>query len=177
MRKVLVVFAVSAALCSFSAQAGSPVYKLVGTEANEIIKTKAYVGLNWNMEGGATPALVLGVVRAKVNVNGDTKGANLSVHVSMFNGVEFSKIKLSYLNGKEDSQGELGLGYNFLQAAPLLGLGVSAPYVNLAADWTNGGGFDPNVTINSLEKWDRPIGGQKCVLDNNGGIGVSNCTP
>jgi hypothetical protein len=169
MRKILVIFAMGTALCSFSAQAGSPVYKY---EA-DVTTTKGYVGLNWNMEGGMTPAVVLGVLSGKVKGNGDTTGANLAVHIGVADGINVSKVKLGYLSGKNDFQGELGLGYSFLKGAMLVDLGVNAPYVSLAADWINGVGFDPNATIHTLGKLDKP----KCVLDNNGAIGVSNCTP
>lgn len=139
-------------------------------------ETKAYVGLNWTLGGGATPALVLGAFRAKVDSNGDTTGGNLAFHVNLAGGIKPGKLKLSYLDGKEDLQGELGIGYDFLKGAPLLGLGLNAPHIGAGVDAYAGLGFIPYATLHSQGKFDKPTQTpSQCVEDINGTLN-SNCS-
>ena len=122
-------------------------------------KSQAYVGLNWQVGGGMTPALVLGVADTNVKSNGDTTGINLAFHVNLAGGAAPGKLKLSALNGKNDLQGELGIGYNFLTAKPLLFLGLNAPYVALGVDGYLTSGFVPYATVQSLSRFDKPAYG------------------
>ena len=120
--------------------------------------TKAYVGLNWTTEGGMTPALLLGVMRAKVKSNGDTTGANLAFHLNLAGGVKPSKVKLSYLNGKEDLQGEFGAGYDLIKAKPVGFLGLNAAHVAVGLDGFWGAGVVPYLTIHTMDAWKKPTG-------------------
>ncbi|BCB28007.1 hypothetical protein SKTS_28930 [Sulfurimicrobium lacus] len=159
MTKSLLVLAVSSAFVCSSALAGIvTTYNLVGTTggATSQTETRAYAGLKWSVEGGATPSLVLGAMRARISSGGNTEGANLALSINLAGGVKPASIKLGYLNGKEDFQGELGVGYNFLKATPLVGFGVNAPYANLGADWSYGNGFDPFAIIHTHGKFGKP---------------------
>jgi hypothetical protein len=119
-------------------------------------ETRAYAGLNWTMGGGATPALVLGVFRTKVDSDDDTRGGNLAFHINLAGGVKPGKLKLGYLNGKEDIQGELGIGFDFMKNAPLLGLGINAPYINAGVDAYMNPGFVPYGTLHTQGEFDKP---------------------
>ncbi len=155
MKKTLLSLTL-ACLASSSALAGvspNPTITVTGTSKND---TKAYVGLNWQLGGGMTPALVLGVVNTKVKSNGDTTGANLAFHLNLAGGVAPGKIKLSALDGKNDLQAELGLGYNFMTAKPFVGLGLNAPYVAVGVDGYLTTGLVPYMTLHSLEAFDKP---------------------
>jgi hypothetical protein len=81
-----------------------------------------------------TPALVLGVTNVRVKSNGDTAGAKLAFHLNLAGGLAPGLLKLSYLNGREDVQGEIGAGYNFIKSAPTLGLGINVPYLSAGVD-------------------------------------------
>lgn len=118
--------------------------------------TRAYAGLNWSLGGGYTPALVLGVTNAKVKSNGDTTGIRLAFHVNLAGGIAPGMLKLSYLNGKEDVQGEIGGGYNFIKSAPALGLGINGPYVSAGIDAYLNPGIVPYVSVNSQGAFSKP---------------------
>ena len=128
------------------------------TGAGTNTETKAYIGLNWTLGGGPTPALVLGVFNTKVKANGDTIGANLAFHANLAGGLKPGKLKLSYLNGRDDLQGELGLGYDFVKAAPLGFLGLNAPYVSAGIDGYLNPGFVPYAGLHTQGSFDRPTG-------------------
>jgi len=151
MKKSALAVALLSTLTASAVFAGST--SVVSTSNTE---TRAYAGLNWSLGGGATPALVLGVFRAKVESDGDTQGGNLAFHINLAGGVKPGKLKLGYLNGKEDIQGELGIGYDFMKNAPLLGLGINAPYVNVGVDAYMNPGFVPYGTLHTQGEFDKP---------------------
>ena len=137
-----------------------PVLPAIGTTTGHDSKTqtRAYVGLNWTWGGGYTPALVLGATNTRVQSDGDTTGAKLAFHINLLGGVSPGMLKLSYLHGKEDLQGEIGVGYNFIKSAPLLGVGVNAPYVSAGVDGYLNPGFVPYATLHSQGQYDKPRG-------------------
>ena len=139
---------------------GTGFFPAVGTTTghNSKTQTRAYVGLNWTWGGGYTPALVLGATNTRVQSDGDTTGAKLAFHINLLGGVAPGMLKLSYLNGKEDFQGEIGVGYNFIKSAPLLGVGVNAPYISAGVDGYLNPGFVPYATLHSQGKYDKPKG-------------------
>ena len=144
-------------LVGSNAFAGDPVvptYDWVGSTSKT--ETKGYAGLNWNLEGGATPALVLGVFRTKTKLDGDTTGGNLAFHLNLAGGIKPGKLKLGYLNGQENVQGEAAIGFDFLKSAPLLSLGINAPYINAGLDISTKPSFVPYLTIHSQGKFDKP---------------------
>jgi hypothetical protein len=159
MKNSILSLAVLSTLVSTAVMAGSPISvpaTALTTGAASKTDTKAYVGLNWSLGGGATPALVLGVLNTKVKSDGDTTGANLAFHLNLAGGVKPGKLKLSYLDGKENLQGELGVGYDFIKAAPLLSLGLNAPYIAAGVDGYLNPGFVPYATLHSQGKFDKP---------------------
>jgi len=182
MKQSPLSLAIAAVLASSIAVAGVPAttYNLVTTTGNASkTETKAYIGLNWSMDGGAMPSLVLGALRPRVKSNGDTEGANLAFHINLAGGIKPGKLKLAYINGKEDLQGEVGVAYDFLKSVPLLGLGINAPYVNAGVDMDMNLHFNPNATIYSQGKFKKPQGSsQKCVpvTGTGGAFTDSACT-
>ncbi len=149
------------AVVNLLAQAGnvapSPIVTVTGT--NSKTETRAYLGLNWTLGGTTTPELVLGVTNTKVKTGGDTTGANLAFHLNLTGGVQPGKLKLSYLDGDNDVQGELGIGVNFLTAAPMVFLGLRGPYVAAGVDAYLGLGFVPYAMIHTSGSFDEPSGG------------------
>lgn len=168
MKKTIPAAILLSTLTGPAAFAGVTGYDLIpATGSASKTETKAYAGLNWNLEGGATPALVLGAFRAKVKSDGDTTGGNLAFHINLAGGVKPGKLKLGYINGKEDLQGEVGIGYDFLKKAPLLGLGLNAPHVSAGVDAYTNPGFVPYITLHSKGEFDEPSQtAAQCVADN-----------
>lgn len=169
MKRSILTLAIALTVASSAALAGGPTYSWVGSNTTGGTKTNtnAYAGLNWNLGGGWTPSVVLGVFNTRVKSDGDTEGANLTFHLNLAGGVKPGKIKLSYLNGKEDIQGELGIGFDFMRSAPLLGLGVNAPYIAAGVDGYLNGNIVPFATLHSQGKFKKPESGssRRCVQD------------
>ena len=63
---------------------------------------------------------------------------------------------MSYLNGKENIQGEIGAGYDFMRSAPLLGLGLNGPFVAAGVDGYLSHGLVPYLTLQSQGKFSKP---------------------
>lgn len=179
MKKSLLILALLPALTAAPALAGAlpPAFSLIpATGSTSETETRAYAGLNWHLGGGTTPALVLGAFRTKVKSNGDTSGGNLAFHVNFAGGIKPGKLKLGYLNGKEDFQGEVGVGYDFLKNAPLLGVGVNAPHVSAGVDIYSNPGFVPYFTLHSKGEFDEPNqSGTQCVPDVAGIYSDATC--
>ena len=187
MKKLTLTLLLATALPGSAAFAGKigppPLFSLVpatATGSASKTETRAFVGLNWRLGGGATPALVLGASRAKVKSDGDTAGGNLAFHLNLAGGIKPGKLKLGYIKGKENLQGEAAIGYDFLKNAPLLGLGLNAPYINAGVDASMKAGFVPYGTVHSQGKFDKPNQTQtpaQCVPNNvNGTFIDSSCT-
>ena len=133
--------------------------------------TEGYAGLNWSLGGSVVPNVVVGVFRVRVEADRDTEGANAQLHIDLKDGPQLSKFKLSYLNGKNDLQGEAGIGYNLQLNAPLFSFGLNAPYVNGAIDYTLEQGYEPNLTVHTQGKFDRPDQNQIIPQPPGGGGG------
>ena len=167
MNKSALITLCALAIASFSALAGSTTYSLVGTgNSGSKTNTNAYAGLNWGLGGSWTPAVVVGVFNTRVKANGDTEGANLAFHLNLAGGVKPGKLKLSYLNGKENVQGEVGIGYDFIRNAPLLGLGANGPFVGAGIDGYLNFDIIPYLNIHSQDRFKKPTNStQQCVQD------------
>lgn len=180
MKKLTLTLLLATALPGSAAFAGisPPTYSLIPTTGSASkTETRAFVGLNWSLGGGATPALVLGAFRAKVKSDGDTAGGNLAFHINLAGGIKPGKLKLGYIKGKENLQGEAVVGYDFLKNAPLLGLGLNAPYISAGVDAYMNAGFVPYVTAHSQGKFDKPNQTPaQCVADSAGIYSDPACT-
>lgn len=169
MKKSTIALILLSALTAPSTYAGTVGFSLIpGTGSTSETETRAYAGLNWRLGGGATPALVLGAFRAKTQSDGDTSGGNLAFHFNLAGGIKPGKIKLGYLNGKENIQGEVGIGYDFLKNAPLLGIGVNGPHLSAGVDAYANPEFVPYFTLHSKGEFDKPSGtSSQCVPNNS----------
>jgi len=183
MKKAALVALCTLAIASSTAFAGGPSYSWTGTNTSGTkTNTNAYAGLNWSLGGGWTPSLVLGVVETRVKSNGNTEGANLTFSLNVFGGFKPGKLKLSYLNGKDNLQGELGFGYDFALGAPLIGLGANAPFIGAGVDGYLNGNIVPFVVLHSQDKFKKKNASTRaCTSDDAwinepGHYSNSNCT-
>jgi hypothetical protein len=158
MKKSTISLALGLALASSAALAGtySWVTSTINTGSASKNNTNAYAGLNWSVGGSWTPAVVLGVFRTHVKSDGDTQGANLAFHLNLAGGIKPGKLKLSYLNGKENIQGELGVGFDFVRSAPFVGLGLNGPFVAAGVDGYLNGALVPYFNLQSQGKFSKP---------------------
>lgn len=157
MKKSLLALAVALpCLASSLAYAGGVITTNYGATSNKHTQTRGYIGLNWEWGGSTTPALVLGAMQTRVSSNGDTTGANLAFFLNLAGGVKPGSIKLTALDGKQNLQGELGVGYNFLKSDPMLVLGINAPYVAVGINGYLNPGIVPYGTIHTQGKFNKP---------------------
>lgn len=188
MKKSIISLAIGLTFASSATQAGVTTadYSLItsttsigSTSKNN---TNAYAGLNWSVGGSWTPAVVLGVYRTHVKSDGDTQGANLAFHLNLAGGIKPGKLKLSYLNGKENIQGELGIGFDFMRSAPLISFGLNGPFVAAGVDGYLNHGLVPYVTLQSQGKFSKPAFGTSTTTNcvnvgtDNGDFTDSACT-
>jgi len=168
MKKTALATLCALAMASSAALAGgTTTYSLVGTgNSGAKTNTNAYAGLNWSLGGSWTPAVVVGLFNTRVKANGDTEGANLAFHLNLAGGVKPGKLKLSYLNGKENIQGEVGIGYDFVRGAPLLGLGANGPFIGAGIDGYLNYDVIPYLNIHTQDRFKKPSNStQQCVQD------------
>lgn len=174
MKKIILGLMLGSVPISYSAMACNPAnYTLVSASKT---KTEIYAGLNWNLDDGVIPALVLGVSHTKVQSDGDTEGGNLALHINLKDGIKPDKLRLSYLKGKEDLQGEFGVGYDFKEAGPLALLGVNGPFAAAGINVYLNPGFVPYLQLQSLGKFDKPSLDCKRVAEDTGDYTDAVCT-
>ncbi|SCK04920.1 hypothetical protein [Vogesella sp. LIG4] len=154
MKKAFATAALIGSLFAANAQAIGITYDLV----NDGVKhnTNAYAGINIELGNKMVPTLVLGVFDTRVKPNGNTEGGNLSLQVNVLGGVSLGKLKLSYLNGKNDLQGEIGGGYDLSKHAPFASLGINVPYGSVGVDGFSLHDLAPSLTIHSQDEFKRP---------------------
>lgn len=137
----------------------------INTSIND---NRAYAGLKWSLSGGIKPEAVLGFRHANINSSGDTDGGDISISAKFMDGFQPGQIRAKYFNGKEDVQGEVGGGYDFIQG--IFGsLGVHAPYSNLGLDLLPNAQtkFNPYVQVDSIKGNNKP----SPTLPGSGGSG------
>lgn len=159
----LVAVASPAAMAGIASNCGLPATKtagnctaptLVGGATGSGLRkdNKLFAGINWNF-GKSSAELVVGFRHLRVQSNKDVEGAKLDFTLPFStSGIGFDKLRLRYVSGTRDVQGEAGGGFSFQSGKPLLGAEVQGPYVLGGLDYVIGGGFQPYVGVNSLGK-------------------------
>ena len=118
---------------------------------------RAYAGLKWTLNEGIKPQAVIGFRHAKTESNGDTDGGDISISAKLIDGFQLGKVRAKYFNGKENTQGEVGAGYDFINGL-FAGAGVHAPYSNLGIDLlpTAKDKIEPYLQLDTLKRNDKP---------------------
>jgi hypothetical protein len=119
---------------------------------------RAYAGLKWTLNEGIKPQAVIGFRHVKTESNGDTDGGDLSISAKFIDGFQLGKLRAKYFNGKENTQGEVGAGYDFMNGL-FAGVGVHAPYSNIGVDLlpTAKDKIEPYFQLDTIKKIDKPI--------------------
>lgn len=182
MKKLLIFAFAALSMLASVAHAGVPVgsYDLVTTSSggNDRTDNQAYAGLVWTW-GEITPSAVIGFSHGKVESDGDTEAVHASLTINFLDGIQLGKVKLTYLNGKEDFQGEAGVGYDLISNSFLLPIGVNAPHVAAGLDvsWTD---IEPYFMLHTRDEFDKP--NERSVTEcrdvglGNGSFADADCT-
>lgn len=144
----------------------------------EVSKDEAFIGLEWTIGKSILPEVQVGYRDVDVESDGDVSGAQVSLTFNIEQ-MSFGKLRLEGVQGDEDIQGQLGVGYNFAQPGWMLTGGGQGNYVFAGVDYTIGSGFDFRGGVNTISDYDVPsetvtlscpdnysLKGDKCQLSN-----------
>jgi hypothetical protein len=140
-----------------TAQAGilqttSPDESRFGTEKTE---EEAYIGLEWKIGQSILPEVEVGFRHVDVKSNGDVSGGQASLSFDIERRT-LGKFKLEAVEGDDDLQGQLGIGYNLADRGFLITGGAQGNHVFAGLDYTFGTGLDVMAGINTLGDYDAP---------------------
>lgn len=122
---------------------------------NQRTDNRVYAGLAWVLGGKLelAPSLQIGVRSLAVKSDNSVSGGDLSLRLNVFSGPALDSIRLVYVGGNRDIQGNLGAGYSFVASSVLGLVGVQVPYVRAGTDYVYGSNeFKPYVEINTFSK-------------------------
>jgi hypothetical protein len=113
-----------------------------------------YVGVLLQFDTVIKPAAVVGWRHASVNSNGKPSGADISLQ---FWNDGLHAARLQGFQGDRCLQGQLGVGYNFKKASPLLTGGVHGNHWFAGVDFTlNDRTLSPYVGLDTIGCYDKP---------------------
>ena len=145
-RALLFVASVSAVtvIGSMTAWAGVPA-PTIGVN-----QTTASIGLRFEF-GDNAPEIVGTVRQTYTDPNNMVTGGLAELAIPLTNKKHFGpKIRAMGLIGSTSFQGEAGIGYDFANQQPLIGLGLQGPYVEGGANYLFDGEFHPYLGINTF---------------------------
>jgi len=128
-------------------------------------ENRVYAGFNWTLGGkqGWIPQLVLGARSLRVKSSDEVSGGDLNLRLNVFNGFGVDSLRLSYVGGNRDVQGNIGGGYSFADSNFLGTAAIQSTYSRLGADYVFGAGaIRPYAEINSLQQ-PKNVGGGGAV--------------
>lgn len=118
-------------------------------------ENRAYAGLIWTFKDKASwlPDLTLGFRSLRVKSSDSVSGGDLSTRIKLSDGVAIDSVVLSYVGGKRDLLGNLGVGYSLTNASILGSAAVQAAYTKIGTDFQlNDKRFIPYVQLLTLDK-------------------------
>lgn len=135
---------------------GITVFSIPGGSGSET-QTKAYAGLAWtlgNHKSSLRPDVVVGVRSLKVKSNDQvSNGVDLSARFPFGWPLTFDSARLSYVAGKRDLIGNLGIGYSFTNKSYLSTLAAQGSYSRIGADYEfNNGKVLPYLELLTVSK-------------------------
>ena len=137
-----------------AAQAGGP-QPIETRTGKEVSKDEAFIGLEWTIGKSVLPEVQVGYRDVDVETDGDVSGGQVSLTFDIAQ-MSFSKLRVEGIQGDEDLQGQLGVGYNFAQSDFLLTGGGQGNYVFAGVDYTLGAGFDLRGGVNTISDYEVP---------------------
>lgn len=138
MKKMNFVLAACLVAVAGGAVAGRPTATVIASGASEK-QTNAYAGLAWTLgakKSPMVPEVVVGVRSLTVNSsNRVNKGVDLSARFAFNNGLTLDSTRLSYVGGKRDMLGAVGIGYSYANKSFLTTLAAQGSYARLGLDY------------------------------------------
>ncbi len=152
------------AMASGSAIAGKGGALVISQGSGSETQTKAYAGLAWTLgakKSPAVPDLVVGVRSLKVKSNDRvSNGADLSARFTFVEGLSFDSLRLSYVGGKRDVLGNIGVGYSFASKSFLTTVAAQGAYSRAGIDYKySSGEVSPYLELLSAGKPKKVTGG------------------
>jgi hypothetical protein len=125
--------------------------------ANKQTQTRLYAGVVWNLNQKTTikpDYISTGVRSVVVKSNDNVSGADLNFRLNLTGkDINLDSVRLFYVGGNRDTQGQLGAGYSFTQQSYLGTIAGSSAYSRLGADYLyKSKEFKPFFEINTLDK-------------------------
>jgi len=150
------IFGLSVSLFSSSSlYAGLGSYLPPTVAPNKSTQTHAYAGLVWTLNNQLSyvPDISLGVRSLAVKSDNHVSGAEANLRVNLKDAPSLNSVRLLYVGGNRDLQGNIGVGYSFLHKDFLATLAGSAPYSKLGVDYLfREKSFQSYLEVNSLAK-------------------------
>ena len=138
---------------------GLAVYALSATLALAENEDRVYAGLVWDLGQSASfvPSVIAGVRTLHLNNGSSLDGADLSVRITLKDGVALDSSRLVYVGGERDLMGNVGVGYSFVNKSVLATVAIQGPYTRAGVDYElQNATVRPYVEVNTL---DRPKSG------------------
>lgn len=154
-KKTVYLTFIAVVILSSVAYAGTLPSGYYAPVSNSDTETRAYAGLVWSLNNhlNIKPDLMLGVRSLRVNSNDNVNGADLGARIKLQNGLTFDSVRLNYVGGQRDIQGNIGAGYSFANSSLLGNISISGQYLNLGSDFlVTTKTFNPYIDINTLSK-------------------------
>jgi hypothetical protein len=134
---------------------------------------ECFIGVIWIFGRTLTPDVEVGCRIVDVESDGDVDGGAFTL--SYRPGMGFDKIKLKGVKGKENAQGELGIGYSFLSNSFLGTLGAQGNYILGGVDYLFGNGPEVYAGFNTIGKYDDPDKKIRCPAGYTYNAGSGQC--
>ena len=149
-RALTVVSAISGVVLigSMTAWAGGP--PAPTTSFSGVDQTNVGIGLRF--EFGDNVAEVVGTVRhTYTDTNNAVTGGRVEVAIPLSEKLHYGpKFRAMGLVGSPSVQGEAGIGYDFANQQPLIGIGIQGPYVEGGANYLFNGQLNPYLGVNTF---------------------------
>jgi len=120
------------------------------TTVSGVGDTRAGIGLRFEF-GDNVPEVVGTVRHTWTDTNNTVTGAEAELAIPLTRQMHFGpKVRALGLIGSPSVQGLAGVGYDFANMQPLLGVGIQGPYVEGGANYLFDGKFHPYLGVNTF---------------------------
>lgn len=124
-----------------------------------VTESRAYVGVVFDLDGsdGFIPDLSVGARSLNVKSGNSVDGADLNARISFHKGIILDSVRLVYVGGERDVQGNIGVGYSNSHSSVFGTAAIQGPYTRIGVDYEiQKKVFEPYLEINTLPKEDKP---------------------
>ena len=151
----------------------SPTETRTATESSE---DEAFIGLEWTFGGSVLPEVEVGYRSVDVESNGDVSGAEASLSYNFERG-GLGKFKIEAVEGEDNVQGQLGIGYNLANPGFMLTGGAQGNFIFGGIDYTFGSGLDIIGGFNTIGDYDVPAADVTLSCPDGYMLVGTTCTP